>query len=88
MDDYFARQDKGCKPMDLDTSHNNDHNEDGDPMVIDLKEKLTDDKTQYSRMKFNHVVSQVENPMRIRQMRRDIARINTELTRRKKQTGK
>ena len=50
----------------------------------ELVEKLKDDQAQYTRMKFNHTVSAIENPMRIRQMRRDIARMNTEIARRSK----
>ncbi len=55
---------------------------------VELAEKLKEDNAQYSRMKFNHSVSQIENPTRIRSMRRDIARIKTELTRREKATSK
>jgi large subunit ribosomal protein L29 len=48
----------------------------------ELNEKLRDDKAQFVRMKFNHAVSPIENPTRLRQLRRDIARIKTEITRR------
>ena len=50
----------------------------------ELTEKLKDDSAQYVKMKFNHTVSQIESPTRIRQMRRDIARMKTEITKRKK----
>lgn len=50
----------------------------------ELSEKLKDDHAQYIRMKFNHAVSPIENPTRLRQLRRDIARIRTEITRRAK----
>ncbi len=54
----------------------------------ELVEKLKDDGTQYTKLKFNHTVSQIESPTRIRQMRRDIARMKTEMTSRKsKQTS-
>jgi large subunit ribosomal protein L29 len=53
----------------------------------ELREKLKDDSAQYVRMKFNHAVSPIENPTRLRQLRRDIARIKTEITRRGKLTN-
>jgi len=48
----------------------------------ELAEKLKEDKAQFTRMKFNHAVSPVENPMRLRTLRRDIARMHTETTKR------
>ncbi|MCS6990865.1 MAG: 50S ribosomal protein L29 [Chitinophagales bacterium] len=50
----------------------------------ELMEKLRDDKALYQKLRFQHAVSPLENPMRLRQMRRDIARILTEITKRKK----
>ena len=49
---------------------------------VELEEKLKEDGAQFTRMKFNHTVSQIESPTRIRQMRRDIARMKTEITKR------
>ncbi len=54
----------------------------------ELVEKLADSKLQYAKLKFNHAVSPIENPMRIRQLRRDIARILTEITRRNRLSKK
>jgi len=34
-------------------------------------------------LKFAHAVSAIENPLRINKVRKDIARLNTELTNRK-----
>jgi len=48
----------------------------------ELKEKLRDDSSQFLRMKFNHAVSHIENPTRIRTMRRDVARVKTEIRKR------
>ena len=48
----------------------------------ELAEKLREDKAQHTRMKFNHAVSPIEHPTRLRTLRRDIARINTEVTKR------
>ncbi len=45
---------------------------------------LEEKKTTLVRMKLNHKVSDIENPMIIRSTRREIARIKTELTARKK----
>ena len=50
----------------------------------ELAEKLKEDGAQYTKLKFNHTVSQIENPTKIRQMRRDIARMKTEITHRDK----
>lgn len=49
----------------------------------ELLEKLQDDQMQYRKMRFHHAVSPIENPMRLRQLRRDIARIHTEISKRK-----
>jgi large subunit ribosomal protein L29 len=48
----------------------------------ELEEKLRDDSAHYVKTKFNHTVSPVENPSLIRNMRRDIARMKTELRKR------
>lgn len=45
----------------------------------DLKERLEEEKKQLLRMKMNHAVSPIENPMKIREYRKTIARILTEL---------
>ena len=48
----------------------------------ELRLRLTEEKNLYQKMKMNHAVSPVENPMKIRVTRRGIAMINTELTKR------
>lgn len=45
----------------------------------DLREKLANTQTEYQKMKMNHAISPLENPMRIKATRRDIARMKTEL---------
>ena len=50
----------------------------------ELKARLAEEKTLYNKMKLNHAVSSIENPMKIRSTRRGIAQIHTELTRRAK----
>jgi len=48
----------------------------------DLQNKVTDLQTQLSNLKFNHKISPVENPLRIRIMRKSVARLITELSKR------
>lgn len=49
----------------------------------DLLEKIGEDKNELAKMKFNHNVAGTENPMKLRQKRRDIARMKTILNERK-----
>jgi large subunit ribosomal protein L29 len=52
-----------------------------------LKEQIAQEQDALSRLKFAHAISPVENPMRIRESRKLIARLNTELsTRTRSQT--
>lgn len=48
-----------------------------DLSVDELKEKLISEKESLRKMKFAHQVSAIENPIRIKATRRQIARINT-----------
>ena len=48
----------------------------------DLNNKIADMQIQLSNLKFNHKVSPVENPLRIRVLRRNVARLLTELSKR------
>lgn len=50
----------------------------------ELKLRLAEEKALYVKMKMNHAISPIENPMKIRIVRRGIALINTELTNRQK----
>jgi large subunit ribosomal protein L29 len=50
----------------------------------ELKLRLEEEKAMYSKLKINHAVSPIENPMKIRSTRRGIAMIITELTKRQK----
>jgi large subunit ribosomal protein L29 len=45
-----------------------------------LREKLTELSALYQKLKFAHGVTNLENPLQIRTIRRDIARINTFLS--------
>ena len=51
----------------------------------DLQEKLSTEQVQYKKMRFNHTVNNLENPKAIKELRRDIARVKTEQTKRAKQ---
>ncbi len=51
----------------------------------DLKSRIEEDELRVKKLKFAHAVSPIENPMNIRAVRKDLARIKTEL--RKKQLG-
>ncbi|MBI5217383.1 MAG: 50S ribosomal protein L29 [Bacteroidia bacterium] len=48
----------------------------------ELKERIDDTKTLLVRLKFNHAVSPLENPMKIKKTRRIIARMKTEFKKR------
>lgn len=54
----------------------------------DLNAKIKTEKADMQRMKFGHAVSSLDNPLSIRAKRRDIARLITEQTRRKKEESK
>ncbi len=46
----------------------------------ELKNQIVIEKETLSRLKFAHAVSPIENPLRIRQARKVIARLETALT--------
>ncbi|MFT4970154.1 MAG: large subunit ribosomal protein L29 [Chitinophagales bacterium] len=45
----------------------------------ELLEKGRETKVQLKKLEFNHAISAIENPLQIKAMRRDIARLLTEL---------
>ncbi len=45
----------------------------------DLWRKLADLKEEHSNLKFQHATGQLENPMRLPQTKKDIARVMTEI---------
>ncbi len=47
--------------------------------VAELKDKLDSEREALRKLRFAHKVSSIENPMRIGQTRRMIARLRTEL---------
>ena len=48
----------------------------------DLKTELSDTQDQYLKLKFDHAVKGLDNPLDLREVRRDIARLKTEVRRR------
>ena len=46
----------------------------------DLKVQLAEAKANYNKLKLAHKISPVENPIQIKDLRKTIARLNTELT--------
>ena len=49
----------------------------------ELVAKLGEERANVTKLKFAHAVSAIENPSRITKVRKEIARLNTELTKRK-----
>ena len=49
----------------------------------ELTARISEEKASLTKLKFAHAVSAIENPTRINKVRKDIARLNTELTKRK-----
>lgn len=49
----------------------------------ELEEKLKELKTELFNLRFQHATGQLDNPMRIKETRRDIARVCTIITERK-----
>jgi large subunit ribosomal protein L29 len=49
----------------------------------ELTARIGEEKKNLNKLKFAHAVSAIENPTRITKVRKDIARLNTELTKRK-----
>lgn len=48
----------------------------------DLKAKIQEDELRLKKLEFAHAITPLENPVSIRSLRRDIARLKTELTKR------
>ncbi len=53
--------------------------------ITDLKAKIQEDQLRLKKLEFAHAISPLENPMNIRGLRRDVARLQTEL--KKKELG-
>jgi len=53
----------------------------------ELRLRLEEEKALYLKMKMNHAISPIENPMKIRVTRRGVAMLHTELTKRMKEAA-
>ena len=51
----------------------------------DIKARIEEDTLRLKKLEFAHAISPLENPMSIRSLRRELARLKTEL--KKKQLG-
>ena len=51
----------------------------------ELQEKLGETKKSYADLKLAHAISPLENPIQLRNVRRDVAKLATELTKREVQ---
>jgi large subunit ribosomal protein L29 len=47
--------------------------------AIELQERLENEETMLVRLKMNHAVSPLDNPMKIVETRRNVARLRTEM---------
>ena len=54
--------------------------------VEDLSARIKEDELRLKKLEFGHAISPLENPMSIRNLRREVARLKTEL-KKKKQLG-
>lgn len=52
----------------------------------ELSERLDNEKDYLLRLRLNHAISPLDNPMKIKESRRNIARIITEINKRKQST--
>ncbi len=48
----------------------------------DLQTRLQEDSERMQKLRFNHAVNPLDNPMQIRFMRKEIARLKTEIKKR------
>ena len=53
--------------------------------VQDLSARIREDEQRLKKLEFGHAISPLENPMSIRNLRRELARLKTEL--KKKELG-
>lgn len=49
--------------------------------------KFTELKESYMKLRFQNATAQLDNPVKLRNTRRDIARVNTLITQRKKEAA-
>jgi len=54
-----------------------------DMSETDLNSRIREDEQRLKKLEFAHAISPLESPVNIRLLRKDIARLKTELTKRK-----
>lgn len=52
--------------------------------TTELLDKMIEEKAKLNKLKLNHSISPLENPIKIRDTRKTVARLSTELTKRNK----
>ncbi len=57
-----------------------------DLSVEQLQDQVAEGKLQLKKLKFTHAIQPIENPMEIRLAKRKVARLMTELSKRKNET--
>lgn len=50
--------------------------------IEDLKARINEDEVRLKKLEFAHAITPLENPMSIRALRRDIARMKSEMNKR------
>jgi large subunit ribosomal protein L29 len=53
--------------------------------VEDLTARIREDETRLKKLEFGHAITPLENPMSIRNLRRELARLKTELNKKKQE---
>lgn len=51
----------------------------------EIQDRLIDEKSTVAKLKMQHAISPLENPLVLRERKKDVARLMTELTRRSKE---
>ena len=54
----------------------------------ELSQKLSDLKSELFNLRFQHAINQLENPQRLREVKKDIARVKTVIRQREIQEGR
>ncbi|PKP18920.1 MAG: 50S ribosomal protein L29 [Bacteroidetes bacterium HGW-Bacteroidetes-21] len=52
----------------------------------ELRERIIDEKELLTKMKINHTISPLDNPMKIQAVRKNVARLMTEIRKRELET--
>jgi large subunit ribosomal protein L29 len=55
--------------------------------IEEIKDRIQEEQNKLTKAKFSHAVSALENPLKIKALRKDIARLQTELTARLKEAA-